>query len=511
MKRAALFAVLLLVPGAFGQVAWQEDFEGQTPGSPPSSSDYSFSGTSNVAASGGNPGQYLPMGGNQPSERDRIYLGGFDLCDAGSTIQLDVYAASVGSSIVGTLIGFSSGDPGTGSYSNSIPGMHVIWSGADWNLQIAQGFSSSQSLWPDGKIDVNNWNTFTFSDFDCTSTPRSMSVLLENGLGTFSTTYTATQSSPANLRWLFNGEQNTFSPSWPNSRFDNVIVNGQILFGVDPPTGLNGEVTKAGSVSTTGKAVLEWNLSPDDTNQDTGDLDYHIYLDGVKIATDTIDENDGGGIRQYTYTFTGSSTFGLANFTVTAQGLYESDPSCMITLDLDDLGSQDACGLAVLAGSSPAEFDTGLVAAIETFGFFTKESKHLFTLFLVGAVTVVTGSGMKLVAPSRWKNYAILGAGATAGAFTVLIAFLDLWEFIVALMIGVFAVQGAGEARNTYFELREAMEARKAPEAQEVPVLGSDEPGGLLPDDFEEFNVEVEKITDRIDAELEEIERGDDQ
>jgi len=255
----------------------------------------------------------------------------------------------------------------------------------------------------------------------------------------------------------------------PSFVIDQISLSDEPLaFVPDPPTGLKGEVVKLGSETLTGKALLEWNLSPLETNTDVGDFDYNIYLDNVFLATDTVDANDGGGARSYVHLFTGSSSFGVANFTVTAQSGLESDPSCEITLDLDVFGDFDECGLEVSPGSSPAEFDSGFVAAVESFGFFTDESQHFFSLILVGLVTVVAGASSKWVAPSRWKNMLILGAGALIAVFTVLIDFLELWEFLVALMLGIFAVRGAGEARNTFFEIQSAIRQRNAPEVLKV-------------------------------------------
>jgi len=491
MKKMAFFAVLLLVPSALGQVAWFEDFEDQTSGQQPTSPNYVVSGDDMTVRGGGNPGQELHFTDSDTNKDNMALSNGLDLCDPGSEVSVDLQMSTPSDHGFGGVFWFRNSGPPGGTSGRMWSGMGLEKDNAgNFFLMVSDGFGSSQTLVNSLFQYGSAWNSLRFYDFDCSS-PSGLKLDISNGLGTFTVTRSHTVSF-GDLDNIQGGRISTQS-NFPSVDIDNLLVNGQVLFAVDPPTGLEGEVIKTGSVSTTGKIDLEWNLSPDDTNQDVGDLDYHIYLEGVKIATDTVDADDGGGVRKYTYTFTGSESFGLANFTVTAEGLYESDPSCEITVDQDTLNSQDSCGDAVLAGSSPAEFDTGFVAAVESFGFFTNESQHFFALILVGMVTVVTGAASKWVAPSRWKNMMILGSGALIAVFTVLISFLELWEFLVALMIGIFAVRGAGEARNTFFEIQEALKRRREPDTQDLEAQ-------VLEDPIKEFNEEVDQIFERIEA-----------
>lgn len=254
--------------------------------------------------------------------------------------------------------------------------------------------------------------------------------------------------------WGIGGTGNT------GTRTDNV---DNFLVGIAPaaPTGLEATVTRLGSVSTSGKVGLSWILSVDDTEQNVGVFDYDIYVNGTYYATDTLDGNDGGGVRTADFLFTGAGNFGERDFTVKAVAFAPSTASCTATVDLDVLGSFGSCGDTVAVSVQPAEFDTGLVAAIESFGFQTTESKMLFSLMMIGGVQVVAGVTSKFMAAGRMKNYLILGTGAVVGVFFVFIDFLNVWEWIVAFMLGVFTVKGVGAARNTYFEIRDAIQDRR--------------------------------------------------
>lgn len=251
------------------------------------------------------------------------------------------------------------------------------------------------------------------------------------------------------------------------SWLDELVVDGGPDSLVpDVPAGLRGEVIKGGGPSSTGFVDLAWLLSEDDPDQDVGSFDYQVLLDGVVIDTDTVDEDDFDGVRSYRYFFTGSSSFGVANFTVNAvSGIFESDESCEINLDLDDVGDQDSCGLTVpIPSLGGSEFDVGLEGTIAEFGFVSAESQMLFSMILVGMITVATGAGTKLLGSGKWKNWILLSTGILIGVMAVIIGFLDLWVMIVATMLGVFAVRGGGEAKNTFFEIRERLRRERANE-----------------------------------------------
>lgn len=235
----------------------------------------------------------------------------------------------------------------------------------------------------------------------------------------------------------------------------------------DPPPGLVGKVDSAPTSSSSGLARFAWGLAPNDADQTLGDFSYHVYVDGVEIIEDPITSDDTSGIRRYTWRFQEGEASGPLDVLVKTENVAAS---CTITLDFDVPGSLDSCGAPPpLVGGVPSEFDQGLEDSLEAFGFQSAESKMFFSLVLVGGVTVIAGSVSKFMAASRFKNYLLLGVGAVVAVFMVFTGFLNLWEWIVAFMLGVFAVKGAGAARNTYLEIKEALQRRRA--------------GGLGPDD----------------------------
>lgn len=112
----------------------------------------------------------------------------------------------------------------------------------------------------------------------------------------------------------------------------------------------------------------------------------------------------------------------------------------------------------------PSEFDSGLIAFAISAGFISAESQMLFAMILIGLITVATGSASRWVAAGRFKNYLLFGMQALVAVFFVVATFLELWMFLLAFMLGLFAVRGAGEVRSTFFEISGALGRRKGPE-----------------------------------------------
>lgn len=116
----------------------------------------------------------------------------------------------------------------------------------------------------------------------------------------------------------------------------------------------------------------------------------------------------------------------------------------------------------------PSEFDSGLIAFAASAGFISQESQLFFALVLIGLATVTTSASSKWVAPGRFKNYLLMGVQTLIAIFCVIAAFLDLWMFLVAFMLGLFAVRGGSEVRNTYHQIREALQRQNEREGDDL-------------------------------------------
>lgn len=295
------------------------------------------------------------------------------------------------------------------------------------------------------------------------------------------------------------GDNTNYAPWY----FDTFTFTGGVV--VAPPSGLTAEVVKVGTASNTGKVVLKWNLSPDDEDQNEGALAYRIYRDGILVATDTTGAGDGGGSRTYEYLFTGAGPHGTADFTIRAFSDVdgESGDSCTATPDLDVKGDFVGCGDLVSISVVPVEFETGLIATLGDFGFISSESRMFFSLILIGSVQVVAGSASKMVAPGRMKNYLIMGSGAVVGVWLMAIGFMDAWMYLVAFMLGVFAIRGSKEARNTWLEVKMAIaQAQKTrfftSDGEEVPAPVASAPD--LSDPIADFNRQTDAIFEQLEA-----------
>lgn len=157
-------------------------------------------------------------------------------------------------------------------------------------------------------------------------------------------------------------------------------------------------------------------------------------------------------------------------------GAFTGGSTAATTTEIDqiDTGMVFSEGGDVVGGGG-SEFDSGLRAFAASAGFISQESQLFFSLILIGLVTVTTSGSSKWVAPGRFKNYLLMGAQVLVAVFCVIAAFLDLWMFLVAFMVGLFAVRGSQEARNTWFEMQEALARRNAPDdAVELESLSPD-------------------------------------
>lgn len=124
---------------------------------------------------------------------------------------------------------------------------------------------------------------------------------------------------------------------------DNLLLDGDELPAApEEITGLAGTVTDGGGSQRT--ATLAFPVAPNDPDQNNGELDYQILLQGVVISNGdgiTISE----GIVTMDEDLVGGSSFGLHAFQVRALNQTIPGPwSCQIDLDMDEEGDTDSCG-----------------------------------------------------------------------------------------------------------------------------------------------------------------------
>lgn len=453
-----LLVLVLLVPSALAAVL-TENFEDDIIGQNPSEGWYvytEFEGTpSNDVQNIGNPGQGLEL--DRPTttdfSRNWVSFEVANLCQAGASVKFDA-RWQAGQNAYGFGL-WESKYQGNDFFSGGFGprfGLDNAGQGYVW------GFTGSGNSGLTGVGGLEGgWHTYEIYNINCSQASATFRV--DGGTAYFEDA-PGSWSSLTYLQWGGNAYGNG-----DHVRVDNVEVNipGELA---EIPTGLRGEVVKLGSISTTGQVELSWNLASNDPNQDVGSFDYKIYVDGAFVATDSVDGNDGGGVRNYVYPFTGSASYGPTDFQVSAVADFESGLSCTVNLDLDVLGASGDCGLSVaLPAGEPTEFDRGFSETITAFGFASSESKVLFSLILVGGIHVATGVSAKFMAAGRFKNYMIHGAGAIIGAFTVVVGWLDLWMWLIAFMLGTFAVRGSGEVRNTWLQVQAAIRDRNRPRA----------------------------------------------
>lgn len=197
------------------------------------------------------------------------------------------------------------------------------------------------------------------------------------------------------------------------------------------------------------------------------------------------------------------------------------------TLDLTGTSAAFAVGLEFKiegpapppSGPAPTDFFEGLEKAIEGFGFRSPESKFFFSLALIGLTMVATGAGVRWMRSGQAKNWVIAGSGMLVGVFTVLLGFVSLWEFVVAVVLGGVGISAGPESvKNTFAELKEDVRALASIEEEPTPSVGVDAEGlpeklefdperGLEPEPGagEAVEVDAPELVDVPEAEVEEV------
>lgn len=100
------------------------------------------------------------------------------------------------------------------------------------------------------------------------------------------------------------------------------------------------------------------------------------------------------------------------------------------------------------------EFDAGFIAFMTGLGFITAASQFFFALILIGVTTVVTGVLLKFMAPGKMKLILVAGSAMLIGVFAVILSLFDLWQYTLALVLGLTFIKGTTEFRNTFAEVR---------------------------------------------------------
>lgn len=133
----------------------------------------------------------------------------------------------------------------------------------------------------------------------------------------------------------------------------------------------------------------------------------------------------------------------------------------------------------------PTEFDAGFIRAVNAIGFRTPESQMLLVIIIVSIATIGIGAAMSWFNSGKSKNYSVLGIPAALCIFFIVAGFLDLWMFLLALIMGLTAVGAGGVAVNTYHELmafaggiqsRFRMGDEMAPDVERMEEADDDEP-----------------------------------
>lgn len=115
-------------------------------------------------------------------------------------------------------------------------------------------------------------------------------------------------------------------------------------------------------------------------------------------------------------------------------------------------------------GPVPVDLAEGLDEFVESLGFKTAESKTFFSFAAAAMIAVTAGVTMRQMAPGRAKNWVIAGSMMGFTGFLVLVGFLQFWQYLLALVIGVFVVRGGTltQARNTYQEVQALLDPNRS-------------------------------------------------
>lgn len=152
---------------------------------------------------------------------------------------------------------------------------------------------------------------------------------------------------------------------------------------------------------------------------------------------------------------------------------------------IDDI-QVDGAADVVIEDREPAEFDQGLIELLGRLGFVSEGSQLFFVLMLLGFVILGTSAVMKWVASGKLKNNLIGGLQALFAVFAIFLGFLDLWMFLLALILNIFAINTGSVLRNTFWDIRDAVDDARDRAAFAIQDFRGQAPprqGPLLPPD----------------------------
>lgn len=124
----------------------------------------------------------------------------------------------------------------------------------------------------------------------------------------------------------------------------------------------------------------------------------------------------------------------------------------------------------VAAVVQPSEFDTGLKAAVAGLGFATPQSQFLFVLIMVGLGTILAAAATQFFGDGSGRVWMIHGFAALIGIFAVLLLFIELWAYSLALILGTVVARGGREFINTYRSLALYRKAQPATIANDMEI-----------------------------------------
>lgn len=247
--------------------------------------------------------------------------------------------------------------------------------------------------------------------------------------------------------------------------------------------------TSVGGTEGWGNANGQYNTNPTDSFvssfacgfmavPDTGGSQSGIIVVQFTKATNTATIQDG--LHSCTSVNANYATFNKISFSAldcfvggTIGGKLNS---CSVSLGTTVMNINDGHTFTITdtTGVQPAEFDTGLKATVSGLGFATPQSQFLFVLIMVALGTILASAATAFFGDGRGRIWMIHGFACLIGIFAVLLSFMQLWSYSLALILGTISSRGGAEFINTYRQLAAYRKTKPITEANTV------EPGSDL-------------------------------